>query len=330
MPGQPDRRFFKVIRKRLGRFATAFTAGSLALALLGVGSVAARNPAWTVSFTKLPPTVAAGREAGWAVTVTNNGPSNINDLNISLTSEVDGQLPAYLSDLVLSSGGTESCSTSTGEMVCNVGTLSDDATVQFTVAFHVPSGTSGSFDLNVNLRAGTGDTGSDGGNSRGDTKTFTSSTGIGSGNNFDGGFTLGGATFQTTGNLGRNNKQTTALDTTDLHIPVTVTDGLNSYPCTACTSNQVGEWSVLEVNNGISGPIKVTILIWGGSVPGGVSASDLYLIHADGSGGYNVVDQLCDATHSNADCLAGEPVKVGNNYKIVAWLTHNGGMRGVY
>ena len=93
-----------MIRKRLGRLATAFTAGTMALALLGVGSVAARNPQWTVSFDKLPTSVGAGNEAGWFVTVTNNGPSNINDLNISMTSETAGQLPSYLSDLVLSSG----------------------------------------------------------------------------------------------------------------------------------------------------------------------------------------------------------------------------------
>ena len=302
----------------------------MALALLGVGTVAARNPSWTVSFNKLPTSVSAGNEAGWFVTVTNNGPSNINDLNVSLTSEVGGQLPSYLSDLVLSTGGTESCSTSTGAMVCNVGTLPDDATVKFTVAFHVPTGTNGSFDLNVNLRAGTGDTGSDGGNSRGDTKTFTSSTGITSSNNTDSGFTIASDTFATTGNLGRNNKQTTSLDTTDLHIPVTVTDGVTSFPCNACSTNQVGEWSVLDVNNGNSGPIKVTIMVWGGAVPGGVSASDLYLVHADGTGASHVINQQCDATHSNADCLAGVPVKVGNNYKIVAWLSHNGGLRGIY
>ncbi|HET7181581.1 MAG TPA: hypothetical protein VFI15_05055 [Candidatus Limnocylindrales bacterium] len=316
-----------MIRKRLGRIATIFTASAMALLLLGVGSAAAKNPTWGVSFQKLPTAVGAGHDAGWAVTVVNNGPSQINDLNISVTSEIAGQLPSYLSDLVVSTGFGETCGVTNGVEVCNVGSLPDGATVTFTVAFHVPTGTTGSFDLNVNLRAGTGDTGSDGGTSRGDTKTFTSSTGISSSNNFDGGFTVGSTTFETTGNLGRNNKQTTSLDTTDLNIPVTVTDGISSFACNLC-SNLVGEWSVLDVNNGSSGPIKVTIMVWGGSVPGGVSPSDLYLIHADGTGGYTIVDQLCDSTHSNADCLAGTPVKIGNNYKIVAWLQHNGGIRG--
>ena len=234
--------------------------------------------------------------------------------------------PTYFSGLTWNAGGPGSCTT-TGQLVCTLGTLPAGTTITFTVALHVPTGTTGTYDATFTLESASGNTGSDGGNSRGDKLIYVSKTAIGSGTNFDGGFTLDSTTFQTTGSLGRNNKQTTTLDTTDLHIPVTVTDGVDSFPCTAC-SNLVGEWSVLDVNNGSSGPIKVTIMVWGGSVPGGVNASDLYLLHADGSGGYTVVDQLCDATHSNADCLAGTPVKVGNNFKIVAWLAHNGGIRG--
>jgi hypothetical protein len=327
-----------VIRKHLGRIATALTTAALLGAMVGAAPVSAANPTWTVSFNKLPTSVSAGNDAGWFVTVTNTGPSNINDLNIGLTSEVAGALPSYLSDLFLSSGGTETCSTATGAMVCNVGTLGDDQYVTFTVAFHVPTGTSGSFDLNVGLRAGTGDTETDTpGKSRGDKKTFTSSTGITSSINQDAGFVAGDdandGSFQTTGSLGRNNKQTTALDTTDLHIPVTVTDGVNDYPCNLC-SNLVGEWSILDVNGGINtNPIKVTLLVWGGSVPGGVGEADLYLLHADGLGGYTTItqdDNTCNASPpTNADCIESV-TKVGSNFRIVAWLAHNGGLRGGY
>lgn len=326
-----------MIRKRLSRLGFVLVSAALASMLLGTGAVYARNPSWAVSFDKLPVSVSAGNDAGWFVTVTNNGPSNINDLNVTLTSEVLGDLPSYLSDLVLSSGGTEVCATTTGKMVCNVGTLADDQTVTFTVAFAVPVGTTGSFDLNVGLLAGTGDTGSDGGTSRGDQKTFTSSTGINSSQNQDSGFVAGDdsddGSFLTTGSLGRNNKQTTALDTTDLHIPVTVTDGISSFPCNPC-SNLVGEWSVLDVNGGNNvRPIKVTLMVWGGSVPGGVGEDDLYLIHADGSGSYTTITQdgnACNASPpTNADCIESVD-KIGNNFKVVAWLAHNGGLRNGY
>jgi len=325
-----------VIRNRLGRFATVLTAASMALLLLGVGAATAKNPTWTVGFEKLPPSVSAGNDAGWLVTVKNQGPSTINDLNITLTSEVAGQLPSYLTpeaEWALSSGGTVTCSTATGAMVCNVGTMADNDTATFTVAFHVPAGTTGSFDLYVNLRAGTGDTGADGGQSRGDTKTFTSSTGISTNPNFDGGFVAPGgqATYETTGSLGRSNKQTTKVEVGDELIPVTVEDELRDYACTDCP-NQIGTWSVLNVAGGATGePIKVTIFIWGGSVPGGVQAGDIYLLHADGTGAWLPVTDTCNAATppSNLDCLESV-TKIGRNYKIVAWLEHNGGMRGAY
>lgn len=317
-----------MIRKRLGRFATVLTAASMALALLGVGTVAAKNPTWSITAVKLPASVTAGRDAGYAVTVRNAGPSNVNALTLTVSPPADAAVaPSYFSGLTWNTGGPGSC-TSTGKLVCDLGTMVGGATITFTVAYTVPAAAKGTFDVVFTLESASGNTGKDGGNSRGDKLNVTSKTTIGSGANFDGGFTLDSTSFATTGSLGRNNKQTTALDTTDLHIPVTVTDGIDSFPCSACTTNTVGEWSILDVNNGNSGPIKVTIMVWGGTVPGGVSASDLYLIHADGSGGFHLVDQLCDATHSNADCLAGTPVKVGNNYKITAWLSHNGGLRG--
>lgn len=335
-----------MIRKRLGRLATVLTSAALASTLLGIGVVTAATPVgWGVDFVKLPTVVSADNEAGWFVTVWNHGPSNVNDQNIILTSEVAGALPSYLTpeaDWFLSSGGTASCSAATGVMVCNVGTLADDQYVTFTVAFHVPAGTNGSFDLNVNLRAGTGDTGSDRGhNSRGDDKTFTSSTDITSSTNQDAGFVVDATTdgsFQTTGNLGRNNKQTTALQTTDEIIPVTVTDGVPDYPCNSsdadCTAPHglIGEWSVLNVNGGDNlDPIKVTIMIWGGSVPGGASVDEIYLLHADGLGGATPINTTCDSATAptNADCLVSV-TKVGNNFRIIAWLEHNGGLRGIY
>jgi hypothetical protein len=329
-----------VIRKRSGRVATIVSLAALASMLLGTGIASAANPTWDVGFTRLPDTVSAGNDAGWEVTVVNHGPSNINDLNITLTSEVAGQLPSYLEHpFRFSAPGTETCSTATGNMVCNVGTLGDDQTVTFIVAFHVADGTTGSYDLNVGLRAGTGDTGSDtggpggGGHSRGDEKLFTNSTGINSSANKDSGFVVGDGTFVTTGNLGRGNKQTTALETTDSLIPVTIEDGpLTTAPCTLVTEcgRLVGEWSLLNVNGGNnSHPIKVTITIWGGAVPGGVGVEDIYLLHTYNDGTTHVVDAVCNATHSNTDCLESV-TKVGNNFKIVAWFTNNGAGHGAF
>lgn len=314
-----------MIRKRLGRFATMFTATAMALALLGVGTATAKTPSgWSVTATALPATVKAGNVAGYSFTIRNDGPSNVNAVTFTIVpADTPNATPAYFSELT----PAYSC-TGTGQLVCDLGTMAAGTVITGTVAYTVPTTSSGTFDVSFQLKSGSGYVPGDN-QSRGDAYAKVFKTSISASQNFDGGFTIGATTFQTTGSLGRNNKQTTQLDTTTLNVPVTVTDGVSDFPCNLC-SNLVGEWSVLDVNNGNSGPIKVTIMVWGGSVPGGVSASDLYLLHADGSGGYNVVDQLCDSTHSNADCLDGVPTKVGNNYKIVAWLTRNGGLRGIY
>jgi hypothetical protein len=320
-----------VIRKRLDRLAIVLmTAALLAAAAFAAGPVAAANPKWDVTFVQKPNAVKAGHDVGWKVTFLNKGPSNINDLNITIDSTSTAAGYSYLSDPVTSTGFGETCDSLDGVTTCNVGTMPALGTVVFTVAFHVPATyTDNSFNLTIGLRAGTGDTGSDPGHSRGDKIEFTSNTNVSTNPNYDGGFTVDATTFQTGQAIGRNNKQATTLETTDLTIPVTVTDGVTSFPCNLC-SNLVGEWSVLDVNGTHNDqPIRVTLLIWGGSVPGGVGADDLYLLHADGTGASTVVDAQCNATHSNLDCLESV-TKIGNNFRIVAWFRNNGGARGAY
>lgn len=332
-----------MIRKRLGRIATVLTTAMLVTMLLGVGTASAANPNWAVSFDRLPNVVSPGSDAGWFVTVTNNGPSVINDLNISITSEEAGALPSYFVGMDLSSGGTESCSTATGALVCNVGTLVDDGWVTFTVAFDVPSTDTGTFDLNIGLVAGTGDTGSDGpGKSRGDKVIFTNSTPISQSSNFDGGFTVDDFTYQTNQNVGRRNLQATTIENVGESIGVTIEDGITTgVDCSttvqpAC-ANLFGEWSALNVDDGelFGTPFKVTLLISGSSVPGGTSLGDIVLVHVLDNGSIDVIgdsdDETCDSTTgtpTNAECIT--VTKVGSNYKIVAWLFQNGGLRGGY
>jgi len=312
-----------VIRKRLGRLATVITAGAMALLLLGVGGAVAKTPSgWSISVTKLPATVKAGNNAGYDVTIRNVGPSNVNAVTFTIVpKDTPNATPAYFSGLT----PFYTCTTS-GQVVCDIGTMAAGTVITLRVAYAVPTTSSGTFDVSFELKAGSGYV--PGNNqSRGDAYANLVKTSLSSSANFDGGFTVDSdGTFQTTGNLGRNNKQVTSLDTSDLYIPVTVTDGVADYPCNLCT-NLVGEWSILDVNNGNSGPIKVTLLIWGGSVPGGVSADELYLVHANGDGTFNNVTETCDLTHTNADCLESV-TKVGNNFRVVAWLAKNGGHRG--
>lgn len=306
---------------------------SLTLAALGAGSASAANPSWNVTFQKLPAVVKAGNDAGWSVTVKNNGPSNINELNVSIDSTSTTAASSYLSDLVLSTGGTESCSTASGVTTCNVGTLPAQATVTFTVAFQVPEGYAGStFNLTIGLRAGTGDTPSDGGgNSRGDSIMFSSNVQVSSSANFDGGFVVDESVYGTTGDLRRQNKQNSTVEVSDTLLPVTVADG--GTVSGSCTIDECagafGEWTGIDIPSH-DGLIKVTLFVWGGAVPGGVSADEIYVLHdPDGPAAAYVISTACDpatGTPTNAECLTA--TKVGGNWRIVVWLEDNGSLRG--
>ena len=328
------------------RLVSLISVGLLAAMAVGVGPASAANPTWAVSFDRLPNVVSPGNDAGWFVTVTNNGPSNINALKITLTAET-GALPSYLSALTLSSGGAWSCTDTATERVCDVGTLVDDATVTFTVAYAVPTNQTGAFDINVALRAGTGDTDSDGpGKSRGDKGNFPDATPVSQSSNFDGGFVFDEPFYSTNPDLGRRNIQATALEGTEGLIGVTIEDGSATGPCDgtadpatvnpAC-NRLFGEWSKLNVDDNaqFGTPFKVTLLVLGSAVPGGTGVEDIVVVHVLDDGTVDVIgdaedgSELCNSTTgtpTNADCIT--VTKVGGNYKIVVWLLQNGNIRG--
>jgi hypothetical protein len=303
--------------------------------------VAAKQPSWTIDLERLPPSVAAGRNAGYSAVVKNIGPSNINALTLTVTpASTPNATPVYFSGLTWNVGGPGSC-TETGKLVCNLGTVVAGTSISFTVAYLVPANQGGTFDVEFSLRAGTGDTGSDGGSSRGDSFAKTAKTGVNSNQDYDGGFTVGATTLSDNQSVGRNNKQATTLVSPESLIPVTIEDGITTgVPCTgAACAGVFGEWSKMSVANGktYGTPFKVTLLVWGGSVPGGTSTDEIKFVHVlddpDPTDAIppvtQVIDTECDSTTStptNAECLT--VTKVGNNYKIVVWLFKNGFGRG--
>jgi hypothetical protein len=323
-----------VIRKRLGRFATVLTTGVMALMLLGVGGAVAKTPTWTIDVVKLPTVVAAGNNAGYAATVRNIGPSNINALTLTVTpTSTPTATPTYFSGLTWSGSGPNDC-TGTGTLVCNLGTVVAGTTITFTVAYAVPETQSGSFDVMFSLRAGTGDTGSDGGTSRGDSFNKTFSTGVASNQNFDGGFVVGDGTFADNQIVGRGNKQATSLTAPTNHIPVTIEDGITAgVNCTGTACDHLfGEWSKMNVSGGATfgTAFKVTLLVWGGAVPAGTQPADIQFVHVLDDGTTQVVDTTCTydtaGAPTNAECIT--VTKVGSNFQIVAWLFKNGFGRG--
>jgi hypothetical protein len=337
-----------VIRKRLGRFLTVSTSAVLALMLLGVGSVTAATPDWDIIIVPTPDKVGPNHDAGFIVTVLNEGPSQINALSVTTKAlDTPNAAPTYISPLVFSTGGSLDCAIAVPQ-TCQIGTLVDDQSVTFTVAYAVPLNANGNFELNVAIKAGTGDTDSDGPkkSSRGDAYDETAWATIGGGN-FDGGFVVGADVYQTNPSLGNRNIQSTQLLGAPQEVPVMIEDGPTiAVTCDVTQDPEVvdpcdglfAEWSNLNVNNGNAGEpfgtaFKVTLIIRGSAVPGGTSEDDIQVVHVLDNGFVDVIgdedDETCTpstGTPTNPECLT--VTKVGSNWKIEVWLFQNGFVRG--
>lgn len=341
----------KVTRKRLGRFATLLTAAMTASMLIGAGTVSAANPNWDITITPTPAKVGVNHDAGYVVTIVNNGPSQINDLSVTLTALEDPTAtPTHLSGLDYNVGTDRTCAPAVPQ-TCALGTFDAGVSVTFTIAYAVLQGKSAMcknelnqnvvcFRLEVSIRAGTGDTGSDGkGKSRGDAYKETAFAEIGSGD-FDGGFVVNADVYQTNPSLGTRNIQATRLERAAELVPVTIEDGIPTLASCDSTDENVacgglfGEWSRLNVNNGNGGvnfgtPFKVTLTIRGG--PGGGAADDIAIIHVLDNGTIEVISQACtfsgtDPVPTNPECLVA--TKSGSVWTIEVWLKKNGSIRG--
>lgn len=325
-------------RSRIRRLLGLTAAAALTLAVLGLGPVAARTPDWSIVVTRLPETVKAGNSAGYEVVVSNDGTSTINAAKLTVTpASTPNATPAYFGGLVWDQGGPEASCTGSGKLICELGTMSAGDSFTFTVAYAVPASEVGTFDVSFFMEAGTGNV-SGKNNSRGDKLEVIAKTGLNNGQNFDGGFVAPGGdqSYATGGNLGRNNRQTSQADVSDVLVTVNVEDGITDDLCDTADdplcANQIGEWTRLNVP-GSEGYIKLTLNIWGGSVPGGTQPGDIFLIHVLDDGTVEIVgddaSELCadaNTAPSSGECI--KVTKTGNNYRIVAWLLKNGTLRG--
>lgn len=330
---------------RFRMFKAVAAAGLLALMTLGIGPVSAAQPDWYISITPTPTNVGAGHDAGFIVKVGNSGPSQINDLRVIVTPtdlvplESPADEPTYRSDLVYKFGGTAEC-ISNLPLTCLLGTLEDDEEVTFTVAYGVPTGLTGNFDINVAIRAGTGDP--DGkNNSRGDKTDLSGFATIGSGN-FDGGFVVGADSYQTNPNLGNRNNQSTALSGAPQYVPVTIEDGATlGGPECPTPVGPIGECSLVSVGGGQTFPaFKIVLLIRGNTVTGNPDPSTIVVYHTyqsgvtlDGDPIYtteilgNAENERCDSPTNPTFVPCIDVTKVGPNYQVIIWTRYNGGFK---
>lgn len=311
--------------------AGVMTAGLLLAAV--VPSAIAAPPSWAINVQNLAPVVKSGNDAGFKVTIRNNGPSNISALYLTSNQTV---APKYVSP-------NPWCNT-TGPLLCSFGALNAGASVTIDViAYTVPAGASQFnvvFQLNTN-----GATFSDkGGNSRGDTLNGTPAPAltINNNGNFGGGFVVDATSVGTSTALGNRNIQSTQAAGLATLIPATVEDGITSDLCGgACAAGtQFGEWSRVSVDNGLSqtAPFKVTITILGRSLPSPKpAASSIFVYHTDDLGVPTIIGdtaaERCNSATAPTDVPADGCVIAaysGQNLQIVVWVYKNGGFKGAF
>jgi hypothetical protein len=313
-----------VIRKHFSRLSTALVSAALLGAMVAAAPASARVPGWNIGpVTQLPPVVADGGVAGYSFTISNLGNSNISALY--LTDSFVGA-PVYFD----SSRGTSPCTLSP-ELRCSFGALASGATINVVIAYTVgTTDFSGRFQLDS-----TGDP-AGGNNSHGDSfLSPVTTTTVSSSPDFDGGFTTTtGQLLQTNQTLGSGNKQATGLVSPSSLIPATIEDGITTnVPCTiGQCARLIGEWSKLSVKGGetFGSAFKVTLNVWSGSVPKGANTSNIFLLHTRDDGTTYAITTACNSATAptNAECIT--VTKVGNNFRIVAWLFSNGNLRGGY
>lgn len=329
--------------------AAAASVTLLGLMLFVPGLVAAKPPGWAINAVATPPKVLNESDAGWVVTVSNGGKSNISAVYLVTNIPDDDPLgvPSFVSGATWTgqTGPSDPCSDAgAGPLLCSFGNIVAGGSVTFTVAFPAPAtGSTWSFKF---LGFGNGNTPSDEGNtSHGDFVEGQASVDLTTDKNFAGTFSTDGLPIANGDALGPKNIQFSSLDAPASNIGVSLEDGLpdNTFGCNnlAQCAHRFGEWTRLYVANGatFADGIRVATTILGSKVPSAADVDNIVLIHdPDGPAPAYVISTPCTGNGLNADgpdenTLGEECItvtEVGNNFLIVGWMLNNGGNRGAY
>jgi hypothetical protein len=302
-------------------------------ALAGPAVVSAATPSWVpVSAVALPPAVSPGAEAGYAVTIRNDGPSNISQLY--LVTEDATQVPSYTDP---SQG---SCASS-GPLFCSLGALRKNRAVTVVVAFPTPEDGS---QLDVTFLWNTTGLGSGGGDSsHGDELRQEVSTALIDHPDFAGAFVRGAGQVHNSQAISSTNPQSTLVNVPATNIAVTVQDGpgVGSANCPA-SLGCFTQTSEIHVASGATFPggFSVYIQLDKSQLAAGTNANNLDFWHEFDAprtvGGQivtgEVIDDACQfrgnsSTPRNMPCKTVSNIG-GGDLGATLWLLENGRIQG--
>jgi hypothetical protein len=297
-----------------------------AAALAGAGAASAGQPNWSMTVVNLPSLAAAGNEAGFQVTISNGGPSNISKLFLQTDT-------AVAPDYVATTQGT--CSAPGSQLSCSFGALRKGTSVTVIAAFPTSGGDT-SFDPGF-FATTSGATGNDKGNSsHGDTLRDPGemATELTDSPDFGGGFVIGEDPVVTDDDsLNSDNVQSTKVKPPISNVVTTVEDGAGlNFPCPTTTC--FGEWSNVTVGHGqtflddqgnpILFPVTLTMLASQVHAP---SIGSIKLAHVLDDGTTDILSTRCGSTPT-LNCITVSAA-AGGKLVITAWVDQNGHLRGV-
>jgi hypothetical protein len=327
------------------RLTSALAALGLAATLAIPATVLASPPNWSMTVVELPSSVSPSNTAGYLVTVTNNGPSNISKLFLT-TNTANNPATAFVQ-------GT-GCRPAGEPLFCSLGAVRKGRSVSVLVAYQTAA--SGS-EYSIVFEANTGGASdSDGGSSHGDVLTETGTTALnGDTQDFYGAFATAKGDAGNNQNLTSSNPQTTLVKLPAGNIAVTVQDGpgvTGTCPFEDTSSSSVsrsvsqtnphnpppetgcfGQVSEIHVNQGAQYPAGFAVVIrWDSSLhpptansidiwhefdapkAGGVTGEDI-TVNCQFQGGASVP--------KNVPCLQRSSLS-GGDKQVIVWLKENG------
>jgi len=244
------------VKRRIHRSGVVLVSAALAIFMIAPASSFASTPAgWAMTARPTPSTVIQGASAGYKVTITNSGPSNIATLYLGATLTGSSNPAVFPPTTFVGTPSQGTCKPKAGPLSCAFGTLKAYGTpVTVTVAFATP--TSGSSFGITFLASTTGATTSDGGTSHGDNLPASVSTSlVAAGGDVAGGFAINGSSFTTGGGGGQGT--TVTPPGTGIGILITET-GDTTNVCG--TGTPIGQSVALSVADGVPVPLFKTTL----------------------------------------------------------------------
>ena len=308
--------------KLLGRVLGVLALVGLAV-FAGVGSASAGQPKWSMTVENLPSLAAAGSEAGFQVTISNGGTSNISKLFLRTDTSV-------APDYVTTTQGT--CTAPGTKLSCSFGQLRKGKTVTVVAAFPTSeeaTAFAAGFFANTS-----GASSSDKGHaSHGDTlrDPNEAATELTDSPDFAGGFSIDGQPVGTDDELSDSNVQSTKVTPPGGGVVTTAQDGLgpDEFTCTGCLGTLFGEWSSVNVDNGntVDGLIKVTLLVRADQIPYYDTVDDISVVHVLDDGTTQILTERC-GEEPTANCIDVQELYSGD-FQITAYVDQNGGFKGM-